>query len=208
MDDVQVRDEVRTMFVAGHETTAVALTWAFYLLSLYPDVARLLQDEIDEVLDGRTPTVADLPKLQYEWRVIQESLRLYPAIWVFLRSPVVDDEIGGYRIKKGKNLFVSTYITHRHPDFWDNPEGFDPDRFESDRTVDWHRFQYIPFGGGPRKCIGNNFAIVEMQLCLAQILQRYRLDLVPGWPVDTEPGLSLRQRYGLAMKLEPVADGG
>jgi cytochrome P450 len=205
MDDVQVRDEVRTMFVAGHETTAVAMTWAFYLLSLYPDVAARLQAEIDEVLGGRTPTVEDLPKLQYEWRVIQESLRLYPAIWVFLRSAIVDDEIGGYTIKKGKNLFISTYITHRHPDFWDNPEGFDPDRFEPEKTKDWHRFQYIPFGGGPRKCIGNNFAIVEMQLCMAQILQRYRLDLVPGWPIATEPGLSLRQKYGMRMTLEPVS---
>ena len=206
MDDVQVRDEVRTMFVAGHETTAVALTWAFYLLSLYPEVAERLMEEFDQVLGGRTPTVDDLPKLQYEWRVIQESLRLYPAIWVFLRSAIVDDEIGGYRIKKGKNLFISTYITHRHPDFWQNPEGFDPDRFDPQLTQNWHRFQYMPFGGGPRKCIGNNFAIVEMQLCMAAILQRYRLDLVPGWPVATEPGLSLRQKYGMRMTLEPRAE--
>ena len=156
------------------------------------------------MLGGRAPTVDDLPKLVYEWRVIQESLRLYPAIWVFLRAAIVDDEIRGYKIKKGKNLFISTYITHRHPDFWDNPEGFDPDRFEPEKTKSWHRFQYMPFGGGPRKCIGNNFAIVEMQLCLAMILQHYRLDLVPGWPVATDPGLSLRQKYGLRMTLEPV----
>ena len=204
MDNVQVRDEVRTMFVAGHETTAVALTWTFYLLSQNPDVLERLVQEIDEVVGDRIPTVDDLPQLTYEWRVIQESLRLYPAIWVFLRAAIEDDEVGGYRIKKGKNLFISTYITHRHPEFWDDPERFDPDRFEPHRTADWHRFKYVPFGGGPRKCIGNTFAIVEMQLCLARILQRYRLNAVPGFPVDFEPGLSLRQKHGMQMMLEPT----
>jgi cytochrome P450 len=204
MDNDQVRDEVRTMFVAGHETTAVGLTWTFYLLSEHPEIVERLVQEIDEVVGDRVPTVDDLPNLRYEWRVIQESLRLYPPIWVFLRSPVHDDEIGGYRMKKGKNLFICMYITHRHPEFWESPESFDPDRFEPEKTGKWHRFQYVPFGGGPRKCIGNNFAIVEMQLCLARILQRYRLKLVPGFPVEPEPGLSLRQKHGMQMTLERV----
>lgn len=204
MDDVQVRDEVRTMFIAGHETTAVGLAWTFYLLSQHPEVEQKMKEELDQVLGGRVPTVDDLPNLQYLWRLCQESMRVYPPIWVFLRAAIEDDKIRGFEIKKGKNIFISTYILHRHPEFWDDPETFDPERFLPEKTADWHRFQYLPFGGGPRKCIGNNFAVNELMLCLATIAQRYTLDLVPGWPIETEPGLSLRQKHGVQMTLDPV----
>jgi cytochrome P450 len=204
MDDVQVRDEVRTMFIAGHETTATSLGWTWYLLSSYPAIAAKLRAELAEVLGGRTPTVNDLPNLPYLWRVIQESLRLYPPIWMYLRTALTDDEVGGQWIKAGKNIYISPFITHRHPDFYENPEGFDPSRFEPEKTKSWHRFQYFPFGGGPRKCIGNSFAITEMQLVVATALQRFELERVPGHPVVISAGLSLRPRDGLLMRVKPA----
>jgi cytochrome P450 len=204
MSDEQVRDEVRTMFIAGHETTATSLAWTWYLLSMHPQVAMRLRTELADVLNGRPPTTGDLPQLTYTWRVIQESLRLYPPIWMYLRTASEDDVIGGYRIRAGKNIYLSPYITHRHLDFWENPEGFDPDRFAPEKTQGWHRFRYWPFGGGPRKCIGNNFAVVEMQLVVATIAQAYDLVLVPGHPVVIQPGLSLRQRDGVLVSLEPT----
>jgi cytochrome P450 len=204
MSDIQVRDEVRTMFIAGHETTATSLGWTWYLLSVYPEVARRLRRELADVLGGRTPTVADLPNLPYAWRVIQESLRLYPPIWMYLRTAIADDEIAGYWIKGGKNIYVSPYIVHRHPDFYENPEAFDPDRFEPEKTASWHRFQYFPFGGGPRKCIGNSFAITEMQLVVATVAQVYDPEVAPGHAVVMDPGLSLRPRDGVLMTLKPA----
>jgi cytochrome P450 len=207
MSDEQVRDEVRTMFIAGHETTATSLAWTWYLLSMYPEVAQRLHAELDEVLGGRSATAADLPNLVYNWRVIQESLRLYPPIWMYLRTAIEDDVIDGYRIKAGKNIYLSPYITHRHLDFWDNPEGFDPDRFAPEKTQGWHRFKYWPFGGGPRKCIGNNFAVVEMQLVVATVAQVYELVLAPGHQVVIQPGLSLRQRDGVVVNVRPVGSG-
>ena len=205
MDDIQVRDEVRTMFIAGHETTATSLGWTWYLLSAYPEVATRLRAELNEVLGGRVPTANDLPNLPYLWRVIQESLRLYPPIWMYLRTALTDDEVGGQWIRAGKNIYISPYVTHRHLDFYDNPEGFDPSRFEPDKTKDWHRFQYFPFGGGPRKCIGNNFAITEMQLVVATALQRVELELVPGHPVYVDAGLSLRPGEGILMTVKPTS---
>lgn len=207
MNDEQVRDEVRTMFIAGHETTATSLGWTWYLLSAHPRVAQRLREELAEVLGGRPPTIEDLPNLQYTWRVIQESLRLYPPIWLYLRTAITDDEIGGRWIRAGRNIYVSPYITHRHLDFWENPEGFDPDRFLPEKTADWHRFKYWPFGGGPRKCIGNNFAVVEMQLVVATIAQVFELEVAPGHQVVMAPGLSLRQRDGVVMALKPARTG-
>jgi cytochrome P450 len=208
MSDEQVRDEVRTMFIAGHETTATSLAWTWYLLSMYPDVAQRLRAELNEVLAGRSPGSADLPSLTYTWRVIQESLRLYPPIWMYLRTAIEDDVIDGYQIRAGKNIYLSPYITQRHLDFWPNPEGFDPDRFAPEKTQGWHRFKYWPFGGGPRKCIGNNFAVVEMQLVVATVAQRYELVLVPGHQIVMQPGLSLRQRDGVVVNVRPAGSGG
>lgn len=203
MNDLQIRDEVMTIFIAGHETTAIALTWTFYLLSVHPEIARRHLAELEAVLRGRPPTVDDLPNLPYNRMVIEESMRLYPPAWVVARIPLKDDVIGGYRIPAGSGIFLSSYVTHRHPEFWENPEGFDPERFTPERSAGRPRFAYFPFGGGPRLCIGNNFAMLEAQLLLATIAQRYRLNLVPGHPVATLPLITLRARHG--MKMRPIA---
>ena len=204
MNDHQLRDEVMTIFLAGHETTAVALTWTWYLLSRHPEIARRVRIELAEVLGGRTPTVEDLPNLSYTRTVIDESMRLYPPAWIIARAPIADDEIRGYRIPAGSSIFISSYLTHRHPDFWENPEGFDPERFTPERSAGRPRYAYFPFGGGPRQCIGNGFALQEAQLILATVAQRYRLDLVPGHRVAMLPLITLRPRYGMRMTIRPI----
>ncbi len=199
MDDAQLRDEVMTIFLAGHETTANALTWTLYQLSKSPTVARQMQAEVDEVLGGRKATAADAKDLTYTKQVLQESMRLYPPAWMIARSPDEDDVVDGYHIPKSSLVFLCPWVTHRHPDHWDDPEGFDPDRFSPERSKGRHRFAYFPFGGGPRLCIGNNFALMEAQLILATIARDWRLDLVPGHPVEMEPLVTLRPKHGIAM---------
>jgi cytochrome P450 len=201
MDDEQLRDEVMTIFLAGHETTANALSWTFYLLSLHPDVERRMHAEVAEVLGDRIPTVEDLPRLSYTRQVLDESMRLYPPAWLISRSPIQDDQIGGYTIAAGESIFISPYTMHRNPAYWDNPEGFDPERFTPEKQAARPRLAYFPFGGGPRICIGNNFALMEAQLILAMVSQRYRLHLVPGHPVAPQPIITLRPRYGILMTL-------
>lgn len=201
MDDRQLRDEVMTIFMAGHETTANALSWTFHLLSLHPGVRARLDQELATVLGGRSPTVEDLPRLAYTKQVVQESLRLYPPAWVIGRNAVEDDEIGGYFVPGGTLAFVSPYLTHRNPAVWENPEGFDPDRFSPERSQGRHPFAFFPFGGGPRVCIGNGFALMEAQLLLATFEQRFHLDLVPGHRVVPEPMITLRPKDGLPMRL-------
>ena len=205
MDDTQLRDEVRTVFLAGHETTANALTWTWYLLACNPDSAKKLRSELARVLGGRVPTVDDLPQLAYTKMVIEESMRLLPPAWTMSREAIADDEIDGYRIPSGSTVVLSQFITQRHPDFWEDPEKFEPERFTPERVHQRHRFAYFPFGGGPRFCIGSNFAMLEAQLVLATIAQRYELDLVRGHPVQPEPLITLRPKYGLVMTLRPCA---
>ena len=205
MDDDQLRDEVRTIFLAGHETTANALTWTWYLLARNPDAARRLREELAQVLNGRLPTVADVPQLPYTKMVIEESMRLLPPVWSLSREAIADDEIGGYRIPAGSTVVMSQYLTHRHPDFWEDPEAFSPERFAPERAKERHRFAYFPFGAGPRLCIGNNFAMLEAQLLLATIAQQYELDLVPEHPVELEPLITLRPKHGMMMTLRPCA---
>ncbi|HET9496147.1 MAG TPA: cytochrome P450, partial [Chloroflexia bacterium] len=207
MDDKQVRDEVLTLMLAGHETTANALTWTWYLLSKNPGPARTMREELDRVLGGRLPTVADLPSLIYTRMVLDEAMRLYPPAYAISRRALEDDEIQGYHIPANATVLISPYVTHHLPAFWDNPEGFDPERFTPEHEKTRHPYAYFPFGGGPRLCIGNNFALMEGVLILATIGQRYRLDLVPGHPVVTEPLITLRARYGMRMTLHPAADG-
>jgi cytochrome P450 len=202
MNDQQLRDELITLFIAGHETTAVALSWTFYLLSQHPAVESRLCQELNSVLDSRAPTIADLPALGYTRQVLEESLRLYPPAWVTERMATQADEIGGHPIPAGTTLVVSQYVTHRHPDFWPDPEAFDPERFSPEQTASRPRYAYFPFGGGPRQCIGNTFALVEAQLILATILQRFRLELAPGWKVEPEPLITLRPRGGIWMLIE------
>ncbi len=199
MDDRQLRDEVMTIFLAGHETTANALTWTFYLLSKHPASMRRLQAEVDTVLEGRLPTIADLPRLEWTSMVLSEAMRLYPPAWGLGRTPIEDDVIDGFFIPRGSLVFVSPWVTHRHPDFWEDPEGFDPERFAPERMATIPRYAYFPFAGGPRQCIGNRFALMEAELALAVVAQRYRLDLVPGHPVELEPVITLRPRHGMRM---------
>jgi cytochrome P450 len=199
MTDKQMRDELVTLLIAGHETTANALTWAFYLLSTHPDVQRSLFAEVDAVLGGSAPDVADLPKLEYTRMVIDETMRLYPPAWITNRLAVDEDEICGYRIPKGATVSISPYVTHRLPEFWENPEGFDPLRFTPERVKARQMFAYFPFGGGPRMCIGKYFALTEAALVLATIVQRCRLDLLPGREVRKHPLVTLRPAGGLPM---------
>jgi cytochrome P450 len=201
MTDRQLRDEVMTLLLAGHETTATALTWTWYLLSKHPGAARRLRAELNKVLGGRLPAVDDLSALDYTRRVIQESMRLYPPVWIISRTAIEEDEIGGYTIPAGSVLLLSQYAMHRHPDFWENPEGFDPDRFLPERSQGRHPYAYFPFGGGPRLCIGANLAMLETQLILATLAQHYRLELLPGHPVEPEPLITLRPRHGMKMML-------
>ena len=204
MTPQQLHDETMTLFLAGHETTANALAWTWYLLSQNPEVERKLHAELADVLNGRLPTVADLPSLRYTSMVIDESMRLYPPAWSIGRSPVADDEILGFNVRAGCSVMLSQWLTHRHPDFWENPERFDPERFSPERSANRPHYAYFPFGGGPRQCIGNVFALTEANLILAAVAQKYRLRMVPGHRVALQPLITLRPRYGLKMRLEPV----
>lgn len=202
MNDKQLRDEVMTMFLAGHETTANALAWCFYLLGTSPQVARALHEEAVSVLGDRVPTAEDIPRLEVARRVFAEGLRLYPPIWIVGRSAVEETELGGYVIPKRSVIFIVPWVTHRHPDFWTDPEGFDPDRFAPESRAQRHRHQYLPFIAGPRMCIGASFAQVEGQLVLAQVARRFRLPLMPGQRVVPEPVITLRPKDGVRVSID------
>jgi cytochrome P450 len=202
MDDRQLRDEMVTFLVAGHETTAVALSWTWYLLSQNPDAERRLHAEVDEVLGDRLPTVDDLKDLPYTRMVLEESMRLYPPVWATSREPYEDDEVGGVRLPAGTTVTLSQYVTHRDPAFWPEPERFDPERFNPERSAERPEYAYFPFGGGPRRCVGQQFAMMEGQIALAMISRRLRLRLVPGHPVEPDPILTLRPRHGVAVTLQ------
>ncbi len=202
MTDAQLRDEVMTLMLAGHETTATALTWTWALLAQHPEVEATLHAEVDSVLDGVPPTMADLSKLQYTRMVIEEAMRLYPPIFIVSRKAEQDDIIGRFRIPKGTGVAISPYVTHRHPSFWENPDTFDPTRFTPERSAGRPRFAYLPFIGGPRQCIGNTFAMAEAQIILATLAQRYRLRVAPGHVVAPEPLITLRSRGGMPMIVE------
>jgi cytochrome P450 len=206
MSDSQLRDEAMTIFMAGHETTANALAWTLYLLSIHPDVQRKLLEELRDVLAGRSPGIDDLPRLPYLQQVVKESMRLYPPAWSIGRRAIAEDEIDGYRIEANRLIILSSWVTHRDPAFWPNPEGFDPDRFTPQAEKARPRYAYFPFGGGPRLCIGANFAMMEAQLVLATILPRYVPSLVPGHPVVPDPMITLRPAHGLRMTLRSAAD--
>ncbi|HEV7509490.1 MAG TPA: cytochrome P450 [Thermoanaerobaculia bacterium] len=205
MSEQQLRDEVTAVLVAGYESTAVTLTWMFYLLSRHPGVEQRLRQEIGTVLGNRSPTLADLPSLEYLHQVIAEAMRYYPAFWAMTRETVADDEIGGFRIPAKSLIVVSPFVTHKHPGFWDEPDNFDPDRFSKERSVGRHRFAYFPFGAGPRVCIGERQAQLVLQLSLVMILQRYQLKLVPNHPVEIHTAMTIRPKYGMLMHVSPVA---
>jgi cytochrome P450 len=201
MSEQQVRDELMTFLLAGHETTANALAWTLYLLSTHPQARDRLETEVDEVLAGRTPAAEDADKLEWTAAVLSESMRLYPPAWIIERQPLADDTIGGTRIPAGSIVITSPYLVHRNPAHWPNPEGFDPARFLPEAAAGRHRYAFLPFGGGRRQCVGGGFATLEATLLLAAITQRFRLDLVPGARPTPKPTVTLRPGGGIAMTL-------
>lgn len=201
MTDRQLRDEVLTLALAGHETTANALSFTWYLLSKHPEVERRLFQEVTTVLGEAEPTLADLERLEYTGWVVNEAMRLYPPAWMFERQALAEDTLSGYRIPKGSIIGICPWSVHRHPGLWDNPEGFDPERFSPERSEGRPRYAFIPFGGGPRTCIGNHFAIMELKILIAMIARSYRLALVEGGEPELEPGITLRPRRGISMQL-------
>jgi cytochrome P450 len=202
MDDKQLRDEVMTMFLAGHETTANTLVWAYYALSQHPDVEVKMLSELDHVLEGRRPTFEDLSELPYTRMVIDESLRRYPPIWMTGRTALEDDIIDGYHIPKDSMLMICFYLLHTNPEYWDDPLVFRPERFSPEESTGRPRNIYYPFGHGPRRCIGEHFALMEAQLAMALIGQNYRLRLAPGEVVELSPKGTLQPKQGPLMVLE------
>ncbi len=202
MTDKQLRDETITLFLAGHETTASTLSWTWWLLAHNPAVEAKLHAELDTVLGDRAPSLDDLPKLVYTGHVITESLRLYPTAWGLARLVVEDHEIAGYPLTKGMGVTMAQWVVHRDPRWYDAPEEFRPERWEDDLMKRLPRFAYFPFGGGPRQCIGNAFALMEAALILATIAQKFRLRLVANHPVVPLASITLRPRHGVRVTLE------
>jgi cytochrome P450 len=203
MSSEEVRSQAITIFLAGHETTALALTWTWYLLALHPIQEARLHAELDAVLGGRTPTYDDLPDLAFTRMVIEESMRLYPPAPFMSREPIEDDVICGHDVPKGAHVAINPWIVHRHRRLWDDPLRFDPERFSPERSADRPRFAYLPFGGGPRVCIGGSFAMMEAVLALAALAQKYRLRLMPGHRVEPRGLITLQPKYGMAMRVKP-----
>lgn len=199
MSDAQLRDEVMTLFLAGHETTAIALSWACYLIAQNPEVEEKLAEELRTVLGDRVPTPEDLGQLRYTEMVLKESMRLYPAVWGVGRRAKTECELGGYRVPAGSNIFILQWLTQRDARFFPDPERFDPERWREDpvRSGKIPRFAYFPFGGGPRVCVGASFAMMEGILLLAMIQQNYRLEVVPGYPVKMFAAVTLRPKHGI-----------
>jgi enediyne biosynthesis protein E7 len=199
-----LRDDLMTMLIAGHETTAMALAWSCMMMSRHPEVRDRVKAEVSEVLGGRAPTLQDLGRLQYTGWVIDEALRIYPPFWTISRKATQDDRLGPYTIPKGATLMMCPYVTHRNPHYWPNPEGFVPERFAAEQSAARPTYAYLPFGGGPRVCLGKNFALMEAKLYLALLAQRYELDLIPGQVLEPEPMISLRPRAGIHMAIRPA----
>jgi cytochrome P450 len=203
MTDRQLRDEVMTMLLAGHETTSLALSWTYFLLSQRGDIEQRVAEEAATVLDGGRATIADTERLTYSRMVVEEVLRLYPPAWGFSRLALGEDEIGGYRVSARSLVFIIPFVIHRRPELWPDPERFDPERFTPERVAARPRFAYLPFGGGPRQCIGNQFAIVEALLILALTARHYRVQLVPGQQIEPQPLITLRPKPGIRAKVVP-----
>ncbi|GAC1642798.1 MAG: cytochrome P450 [Ktedonobacteraceae bacterium] len=202
MSDEQIIDESLTLFGAGHETTATALAWTWYLLASHPDIYKKVQEEVDTVLEGHTPTYADLARLPYCLQVFKETMRLYPPAYAISRAPLHDVNIDGYTVRKGKDIvLVSPYTIHRRPDYFPNPEMFDSERFTPENEKRLPRYAYMPFGAGPRICIGNHFAMMEGHLLLATLAQRVTFELVPDQRIEPDPlkSVTIRPKNGVNM---------
>ncbi|MFC7545992.1 cytochrome P450 [Plantactinospora sp. GCM10030261] len=201
----RLRDELVTLLLAGHETTASTLSWTLYLIDRHPEVRERLREEAVTVLGDRLPTVDDLGRLRYTAMVVEEVMRLYPPVWILPRKALAEDEVGGYHVPAGADVLVCPYTLHRHPEFWPEPERFDPDRFDPDRSTDRARYAYIPFGAGPRFCVGNHLGMMEAAFVVAMLARELRLTRVPGYAVVPEPMMSLRVRGGLPMTVHPAS---
>ncbi|SRR5579859_381585 len=197
----EVRDQVITIFLAGHETTAMAMTWTWFLLSQHPAEEAKLHAELDTVLGGRAPGNEDLNKLIYTRMVVEESMRIYPPVHTIARQAMTEDTLVGRRIPKGSTVMIVPWLLHRHVKLWDQPGRFDPERFSPERSSERARFSYLPFGGGKRICIGAAFALAEATILLATLAQRYTLRMVPGHPVEPQGLITLRARHGMKMLL-------
>ena len=207
MSDQQLRDECVTLFLAGHETTALVMTYTFYLLSQAPEADERLSVELATVLGGRAPTASDVPRLRYTEWCIREAMRLYPPAWGIAREALADCEIGGYHVAKGTQLFMIQWLVHRDGRWFDAPEAFRPERWDNDLVKRLPRCAYFPFGDGPRICIGNHFALMEAMLILATIAQQYRLEREPGQALELVPSVTLRPRRSPLMRLESRVTG-
>ena len=201
MTDKQLRDEVMTMLLAGHETTALALSWAWFLLATHPHEQAKLHEELDRVLAGRLPRAADVPQLAFTNRVVRETLRLYPPAWVMSRRAAENVEIAGYTVPAGSNVVVSPWVTHRDGRFFPNPLSFVPERWTPENEQALPKFAFFPFGGGPRVCIGNQFALMEAAILLASVAQRYQITMAPGSTVEPMPSITLRPAHGVNVRL-------
>jgi cytochrome P450 len=201
MSEKQLIDESLILFVAGHETSANALAWTCYLLSQHPESVEQLRAEHEAVLGERLPEFADLPRLEYTLQVIEEAMRLYPPAWITDRVAIADDEVDGVRIEAGSMIALSIYGAHHSAALWDAPEAFRPERFSKENKPKRHPYAYLPFGGGPRLCIGNSFALMEMQLILVQLLRRFDFELSPGQEIEPQALITLRPKNGLLMRL-------
>ena len=203
MSDLEVRDEAMTIFLAGHETSANAMAWSWYLLAQHPEVEARFHAEVDAVLQGRAPRMDDVPSLPVTGRIFSEALRMYPPLWAIGRRALEDCEIGGYPILKGSVVLLSSYVTQRDARWFPEPTKFDPERWRAEARATRPKFSYFPFSAGSRACLGEAFASMEGVLCLAALAQKWRLEIVAGHPIALQPQLTLRARHGIKMRLVP-----
>jgi cytochrome P450 len=202
MSDRQLINEVMTLIVAGHETTASTLNWMWYLMSQHPDVEERLANELRSLPGDRFPELEDLPKFPYARQILEECLRLYPAGWLMTRRALNDDQFGDYFVPAGTEVYVSPYFIQRHPDLWDDPDRFNPDRFAPDQSQDRHRLAMLPFSAGPRNCIGEFLARIEMQIHLMMVAKQLRLRYVQTLPIELDAGVNLRSKHDFIMMPE------
>jgi cytochrome P450 len=202
LTDTQVRDEAMTLFLAGQESTSNSLVWTWYLISRHPDIEKRLHDELNSQLRGRLPDVEDLIKLPYTRKVFSESLRLYPPAWTVVRRAIEDYQADGYVVPGGADIYMSQYVVHHDPRFFPDPFRFDPERWNEDRCSSLPQFAYFPFGGGPRRCIGESFAWMEGMMLIATIASKWKMHLVPGQTIVPKPLITIRPKYGMKMIME------
>lgn len=201
MTDRELLDEIMTMIIAGHETSAITLNWVWYFLASYPEVERKLQAEVDRAGYAQIPGFDDLEQLPYVKQVVEEALRYYPPVWLYTRRAIEDDQLGDYFVPAGTDIFITPYYLHRHPRYWSQPEKFDPERFAEENIREQHKQAYIPFSAGPRRCIGDFFATVEMQMHFGLMARKFRVQLLDDQPLELEPAVNLRNKQPIYLQL-------